>query len=136
MPWPGGRGPWGRAPGSSLLRWRTRAVVSNTHTPQIFGARVAASSLHTKVSVANKAGKSTLLHAAAARFLSQCGPSPYRPLGSRTSQFSRTVCTSCPLRGSRSRTFTSSLPPVGFLPSSTSTISLISHSFSSRSSFR
>lgn len=78
MPWPGGRGPWGRAPGSSLLRWRTRAVVSNTHTPQIFGARVAASSLHTKVSVANKAGKSTLLHAAAARFLSQCGPSPAR----------------------------------------------------------
>lgn len=42
---------------------------------------------------------------------------PYRPLGSRTSQFSVTVCTSWPLRGSRSLTFTSSLPPVGFLPS-------------------
>lgn len=43
----------------------------------------------------------------------------HRPRGSRTSQFSVTVCMSWPLRGSRSLTFTSSLPPVGFLPSMT-----------------
>lgn len=64
------------------------------------------------------------------------GSPAHRPRGSRTSQFSVTICTSWPLRGSRSLTFTSSFPPVGFLPSRTSTISLISHSFSSRSSFR
>lgn len=43
-------------------------AVSNAHTSQIFGARVAASSLCTRASVASKAGKSMLLHTAAGLF--------------------------------------------------------------------